>query len=174
MSMPMLISKCVNAMLAAVLLIAAGDAAGAKEDKAAAQVKADVAKAVTDGNLAAIRVAWTIWQDRNMSQTVEIKKGRFIRYGGVQKNERVERDLKPEEKKALLAALADARVDKLIWINRDVKNQFDRVLNIDLVKPDGSLQPMNAFVRTKFIWDHPPTDKLAALLERWLSPDVPR
>ncbi len=160
-------------MIWMVLLLAAG-VAEAKEDKAAAKTKAAVAKAVSDGNLDVVRVAWTIWQDRNMSQTLEIKKGKFIRYGGVHKNEREERALKPEERKALLEALTAARVDKLVWINRDVKNQFDRVLNIDLVKPDGSLEPMNAFVRTKFIWDRPPTDKLAALLEKWLDPDVLR
>lgn len=166
--------KYVRIGLAVMALLIAGGTAAAKEDKAAAQTKAAVAKAIGAGDLNSVRIAWTIWQDRNMSQTLEIKKGKFIRYGGVHKNERAERDLKPEERKALLEALASARVDKLVWINRDVKNQFDRVLNVDLVKPDGSLEQMNAFVRTKFIWERPPTDKLAGLLEKWLDPDVLR
>jgi hypothetical protein len=142
----------------------------AKDDTAKA--RAALGKALDAGNLDEVRVAWTIWLDRNVSQTVEIKKGKMVRYGGVQKNERKERVLTDPEKKELVGALRDANAPKLVWINRDVKNQYDRVLNIDMLKADGSSDPVGAFVRTKTIWSRPPTDKLFALLEKWLQPDL--
>jgi hypothetical protein len=127
-------------------------------------------KALGKGDLDGVRVAWTIWQTREVSQTVEIQKGKLVRKGGYVKNERSERPLTPEEKTALLAALRGAHADKLVWIDRDVKNDQDRVLNLDIVQGDGSLSPVGAFVRTGSTWHSGATSALADVLEKWLSP----
>ncbi len=127
-------------------------------------------KALGKGDLDGVRVAWTIWQTREISQTVEIQKGKLVRKGGYVKNSRNERALTGDEKTALLGALRTARADKLVWIDRDVKNDQDRVLNLDIVQSDGSLSPVGAFVRTGSTWHSGATTGLADLLEKWLAP----
>jgi len=127
-------------------------------------------KALDAGNLDAIRVGWTVWLTREISQTVEIEKGKLVRKGGWVKNARTERPLAPDEKKQLLDALRAAHADKLVWIDRDVKNDQDRVLNLDVIQPDGTLLPAGAFVRSGAIWHGGATAPLAALLEKWLAP----
>ena len=131
--------------------------------------RAALAKALAAGSLDQVRVAWTVWSTRDVSQTVEIKKGRLSRYGGMVKNARNERALTDDEKKQLLEALRGARADKLVWIDRDVKNDNDRVLNLDVFKADGSVDPVGAFVRTGSMWRNGATAPLAELLEKWLS-----
>ena len=136
--------------------------------------RAALAKAIQAGDLGSIRVAWTVWQDRNMSQTLEIKQGKMVRSGGMKTNNRSERPLTDDEKKQLMAALKEGKVQGLVFLNRDVKNQYDRVLNLDVLKADGSMDEIGAFVRTKTIWDTGATAALSKLLESWLKPDLLR
>ncbi len=130
-------------------------------------------KALDAGNLDAIRVGWTVWLTREVSQTVEIAHGKLTRKGGYVRNARSERLLTDDEKKQLLEALRAARVDKLVWVDRDVKNDQDRVLNLD-VFVGADTQPVGAFVRTGSTWHSGATAPLAALLEKWLAPDQPK
>jgi hypothetical protein len=132
--------------------------------------RAACGKALQRGDLDAIRVGWTVWLTREISQTVEIAQGKLARRGGYVRNARSERPLTDDEKRQLLAGLRAARVDKLVWVDRDVKNDQDRVLNIDLLKQDGSVDPVGAFVRTGASWRSGATAPLAALLEKWLAP----
>jgi hypothetical protein len=134
------------------------------------EARAACGKALAAGDLAQLRIAWTWWPTRETSQTAEVKGGKLSRYGGMLRNARKERPLTDDEKKQLLAALRTAHADKLVWIDRDVKNEQDRVLNVDVVKPDGELDPVGAFVRTGTLWHAGATAPLADLLEKWLAP----
>ena len=131
--------------------------------------RAAAGKALAKGDVDALRIAWTVWTTRDVSQTVEIKKGRLSRYGGMVKNARSERALTDEEKRQLLSALREAKVDRLVWIDRDVKGENDRVLNVDVLKADGGVDPVGAFVRTNSTWRSGATEALANLLDKWLS-----
>lgn len=134
------------------------------------EARAACGQALAAGDLGKLRVAWTWWPSREMSQTVEVKGGKLARYGGMLRNSRKERALTDEEKKQLLDALRAARADKLVWIDRDVKNEQDRVLNLDVLKEGGEPDPVGAFVRTGTLWRSGATAPLAELLERWLAP----
>jgi hypothetical protein len=150
-------------------LCAAGATAQAKgKGNQNAPARAELAKALASGNLDGVRVAWTVWPTRDSSQTAEVKKGRVYRYGGILRNSKSDRALTDDEKKQLLAALRTAKADKLVWIDRDVKNDQDRVLNLDVMM-NGEYAPVGAFVRTGAIWHSGATANLAELLEKWLN-----
>lgn len=155
----------------AVVALALGFAATAHAKPAdeSAPARAECAKLLAAGNLDGLRIAWTQWQSREVSNSVEIKHGKLLHYGGSLRNARKERALTDAEKKELLAALVGARVDKLVWINRDVKNDMDRVLNVDVLKPGDAQLAVGAFVRTHQIWHMGGTKTLADLLEKWLG-----
>jgi hypothetical protein len=157
---------------AASLVAAPSGAKPSQRNKAGNEEgRAACSQALARGQLDALRVAWTWWPDRSTSQTVEVKRGRLARFGGRLKGERSERALTPEERKALLDALRAARVDKLTIVDRDVKSDQDRVLNIDVLAAGGEPIPVGgAFVRTGSLWHSGATAALADLLEKWLAP----
>jgi len=86
-----------------------------RPDPANQAARAACAAALARGDLDALRIAWTQWLDRSVSLTVEVKGGKLSRYGGLLKNQRSERALSGDERKALLEALRTARVDRLVW-----------------------------------------------------------
>ena len=132
--------------------------------------RAQVAKALARGDLDSVRVAWTVWPTREIWETVEVKRGRLYHAGGQLKGAKRQRPLADGEKQALLQALRAARPEKLVWIDRDVKNDGDRVLNVDFLPPgDGEPLAIRAFVRSGSAWRTGATAPLAALLEQWLQ-----
>jgi len=153
-----------------ILLAAAPVAAKGKADPANVAARAACAEVLAKGNLDGLRVGWTQWLDRSVSLTVEVKGGKLLRYGGRMKNQKSERALTEAERKELLEALRGARADRLVWIDRDVKSENDRVLNLDVVAAGGAPQPVGAFVRSLSTWRSGATSPLADLLEKWLAP----
>jgi hypothetical protein len=131
--------------------------------------RAACAKALARGELDAIRVGWTAWPTREIWESVVVERGRLTRSGGQLKNAKKVRPLTDGEKKALLDALRAARVDKLVWVDRDVKNGNDRVLNLDVLRADREPTAVGAFVRIGSTWRSGTTAALAELLERWLQ-----
>ncbi|MSP61527.1 MAG: hypothetical protein EXR72_14545 [Myxococcales bacterium] len=144
--------------------------AAAKPKDDSGPARAAFKEALARGDVDGLRVSWTMWLDRSVSLTVEVKKGKLTRFGGLPKGQRSERAVTADEKKELLAALRGARADALMVVNRDVKNERDRVLNLDVVQPDGALLQVGAFVRISSTWRTGPTAPLADLLEKWLAP----
>ena len=156
-------------LVVALLVCSVPRLAAARDKDESAPARAVCARALAAGDLASLRVGWTMWESRQVSRTVEIQGVHLVRRGGAKTNARLERDLTADEQKQLLAALREARADKLLWINRDVKNEYDRVLNIDVLQPPGPSLPVGAFLRTRTTWNRGETRPLAELLERWLT-----
>ena len=152
-----------------ILAVGLGAPAHAKPKDESAPARAECARVLAAGNLDGLRIAWTQWQSREMSTSIEIKHGKLLHYGGALRNSRKERALTDAEKKELMAALVAAHVDRLVWINRDVKNDMDRVLNVDVLKAGDAQLAVGAFVRTHQIWHSGATRTLADLLEKWLG-----
>ena len=157
-------------LVAAVLgLLAADGVAKPKVDSQNVAARVALGKALAAGELDAVRIGWTYWPTRELSLTVQIEKGRLRRHGSLLKGDRSERPLTTDERKALLEALREAKVERLAWVDRDVKNERDRVLNLDVFQGPRAV-PIGAFVRMGSTWRTGPTAKLAELLERWLAP----
>ena len=99
---------------------------------------------------------------------VRLARGRLNRSGGATKETRSERPLTVAERSALLAALRAARLDRLLWVDRAIKNDRDRALDLAVFGPDGVALPLGSYVRMGATFRSGPTAALAELLEQWL------